>query len=58
MALTAFKTRIYPNNKQATTFNRWAGSRRYAYNYAVRMSRQYREDNEGKLPFKRAKRDR
>ena len=45
----AFKTRVHINNKQQSAFNRWAGSRRYAFNYALQLCNEYREQNDGKL---------
>ena len=45
----AFKTRVHTNNKQQSAFNRWAGARRYAFNYALRLCNEFREQNDGKL---------
>ncbi len=47
----AFKTRVHLNKKQRSVFNRWAGSRRYAFNYALDLCNRYRDSNEGKLPI-------
>ncbi len=45
----AFKTRVHLNNKQRSVFNRWSGSRRFVFNYALEQCIQHREENNDKL---------
>jgi len=40
----SFNTKIHLNNKQQTEFNRWVGTRRYAFNFGLTLCTIYNDE--------------